>query len=255
MTMTAEQETLNQLPVLEVRDLTVRFGGNAALDHFELKLNAKENVGLIGPNGAGKSTCVNAITGYVKCRGEVSLGGVRIDSLPPYKRARAGLVRTFQSPELFVTMTVEENIEFGARVGIAGPRISKIARKSVNRTLEILNLTEHRDKQISTLAFGTRKVVELGRAIAGVPKVLLLDEPMAGLDTSEKSHFIEVLKGVFAEIDSAILLIEHDMFAVEELTNRVYVLDGGCLIASGSFQEVTSQDIVIEAYLGASDVV
>lgn len=238
-------------PVLDVRGLKVQFGGNVALDTFDLRLWPKDRVGLIGPNGAGKSTCVNAITGYVKSTGDIHLGGANLASTPACKRARAGLVRTFQNLELFLSMTVEENIWFGAGLG-SGAQVSKTGRRdALANILSILDLERDRKRPVSELAYGTRKVVELGRALVSSPRVLLLDEPMAGLDTSEKAQFVDVLRDVFDKSDSAILLIEHDMFAVEALTESVYVLDAGRLIASGPFQEVSCQQNVIDAYLGA----
>ncbi|WP_051423078.1 ABC transporter ATP-binding protein [Arthrobacter sp. MA-N2] len=238
-------------PVLDVRGLKVQFGGNIALDTFDLQLWPKDRVGLIGPNGAGKSTCVNAITGYVKSSGDIRLGGVNLASAAPHKRSRAGLVRTFQNLELFLSMTVEENIWFGAGLGSDTPVSTTHRREALGNILSILGLERDRKRPVSELAYGTRKVVELGRALVGSPRVLLLDEPMAGLDTSEKAQFVGVLRDAFDKTDSAILLIEHDMFAVEALTDTVCVLDAGRLIASGSFLEVSRQQTVIDAYLGA----
>ncbi|TAM66238.1 MAG: ABC transporter ATP-binding protein [Microbacteriaceae bacterium] len=247
--MIVESELALTTPlVLEVSGLRVQFGGNIAVDSFDLKISPKERVGLIGPNGAGKSTCVNAITGYIKSDGKIVLGGIDIGSLSATKRARNGLVRSWQNLELFATMTVEENIHFGAELASK----SRHAQADVTRrVLDLLGLQYLRHRTVGDLAYGSRKVVELGRALAASPRVLLLDEPMAGLDTNEKGTFIDVLKEVFDQTDAAVLLIEHDMFAVEALTERVQVLDAGKLIASGPFQEVAKQQIVIDAYLGA----
>jgi branched-chain amino acid transport system ATP-binding protein len=235
-------------PVLDVSQLRVTFGGNVAVDSFDFNIRARERVGLIGPNGAGKSTCVNAITGYVKSKGQVTLGGSDVRSLSAYRRARHGIVRTWQNLELFSTMTVEENVAFGASLADGGRAAH---REATDRTLDLLGLDAVRRRVVSDLAYGSRKVVELGRALASSPRVLLLDEPMAGLDTNEKATFVRVLDDVFNRTDSAVLLIEHDMFAVEALTERVYVLDAGRLIASGPFREVAQQQHVIDAYLGA----
>lgn len=247
MTATAVR-TAERHPILEVRDLTVRFGGVTAVDGFTLELAAKERMGLIGPNGAGKSTCINAITGYVRSGGDVSVDGTNVSHLPPYKRSRAGMVRTFQNLELFLSMTVEENVAFG--IDVRREESKRGGREAFDRTMELLRLGPVRDRTVSELAYGTRKLVELGRALVAEPKILLLDEPMAGLDTGEKSEFVEVLRGIFAGLDSAILLIEHDMFAVEQLTDHVYVLDAGKVIATGTFQDVTKKQSVIDAYLG-----
>jgi branched-chain amino acid transport system ATP-binding protein len=251
--MSATTQTLrarvpdDRRPVLEVDGLTVRFGGNTAVDGFSLTLRQRERVGLIGPNGAGKSTCVNAITGYVRSQGSVVVDGVSLQGASPQRRSRAGMVRTFQNLELFLSMTVAENVAFGAD----GSRTGSEQRADLRRTLELLHLDGLHDRPVSSLAYGTRKLVELGRALVGSPRLLLLDEPMAGLDTGEKAEFVEVLDGIFAELESAVLLIEHDMFAVEQLTETVYVLDAGSLIASGPFHEVARQQAVIDAYLGA----
>lgn len=249
--MTVEPNALaGDVPVLEVRHLSVRFGGNVAVDNLDLTLRRSERVGLIGPNGAGKSTCVNAVSGYTRCAGEVRLDGDSLRGTAPFRRARRGLVRTFQHLELFDSMSVSDNVTFGA--GLAGSLSSKRSRHArVDEVLELLDLSRHRDQPVSRLAYGTRKVVELARALVSEPKVLLLDEPMAGLDTAEKTHFVNVLRGVFRELDAAVLLIEHDMFAVEELTQSVYVLNAGKLIASGPFRDIAKQQVVIDAYLGA----
>jgi ABC-type branched-subunit amino acid transport system ATPase component len=235
------------MPVLEVTDLTVRFGGNTAVDSFSLTLMPRQRVGLIGPNGAGKSTCVNAITGYVRSYGTIRVDGETVAGSSPQRRSRAGIVRTFQNLELFLSMTVIENVTFGVDRRQSGAE----QRAAVARTIELLHLESVRHRTVSELAYGTRKLVELGRALVGTPRLLLLDEPMAGLDTGEKAEFVHVLDGIFADLDSAVLLIEHDMFAVEQLTETVYVLDAGKLIASGPFQHVAQQQAVIDAYLGA----
>jgi branched-chain amino acid transport system ATP-binding protein len=247
VTTTAQRSTADRTPVLEVTDLTVRFGGNTADDCFSLTLMARQRVGLIGPNGAGKSTCVNAITGYVRSQGTIRVDRETVAGSSPQRRSRAGMVRTFQNLELFLSMTVIENVAFGAdRRQSAAEQ-----RAAVDRTIELLHLEDLRHRTVSELAYGTRKLVELGRALVGTPRLLLLDEPMAGLDTREKAEFVQVLDGIFADLDSAVLLIEHDMFAVEQLTDTVYVLDAGKLIASGPFHQVAQQQSVIDAYLGA----
>ena len=243
-----EKSTSTAAPVLEVAGLRVQFGGNIAVDSFDLAIRPRDRVGLIGPNGAGKSTCVNAITGFVRSKGKVILGGTDIGALSATRRARSGLVRTWQNLELFGTMTVVENIQFGAALG---GRSSQRHRQDTDRILELLGIDYLRRKRVADLAYGSRKVVELGRALAASPRVLLLDEPMAGLDTNEKGTFVEALKNVFDHTEAAVVLIEHDMFAVDALTERVEVLDAGKVIASGPFRDVAKQQIVIDAYLGA----
>ncbi len=236
---------------LATEGLTVSFGGTRALNDFTMSVQTGERVGLIGPNGAGKSTFINAVTGYTRSAGTIQFGGQPLRNLPPHRRARLGLVRTFQNLSLFRTMTVAENISLGsgrAPKGISGTRDSKA---DFNEVVALLGLDRVVGTLVRDLPYGTRKLVELARAMVSRPQMLLLDEPVAGLDTSEKARFVESLRGALDALKCSTLLVEHDMFTVEALTHRVYVLSSGSEIAEGPFQDVARNPDVITAYLGA----
>jgi branched-chain amino acid transport system ATP-binding protein len=236
---------------LATQGLTVSFGGTHALSDFAMSVRAGERVGLIGPNGAGKSTFINAVTGYTRCSGSVELGGRPLHRMAPHRRARLGLVRTFQNLSLFGTMTVVENIDLGMdRVGQHGSRRTE-TKEALAEVVELLGLGRVATALVSDLPYGTRKLVELARAMVSRPEVLLLDEPVAGLDTAEKAQFVKSLDGALEAINCATVLVEHDMFTVEALTHRVYVLSSGKEIAHGPFSEIVRDPGVITAYLGA----
>lgn len=236
---------------LVATDLTVSFGGTKALDSFCMSVSRGERVGLIGPNGAGKSTFINAVTGNAKSTGTVHLGGQLLRRAAPHRVARMGLVRTYQHLSLFDTMTVRDNIMLGAkrkgpgRDGQGGPALD------FDGVVELLNLQSVVGATVRDLPYGTRKLVELARAMVARPEVLLLDEPVAGLDTAEKARFVAVLKGALDALGCATVLVEHDMPTVQALTDRVHVLSSGCEIASGPFADVARDPVVITAYLGA----
>ena len=244
--------TTDEQPVaLSTDELTVSFGGAKALNRFSMSVNRGERVGLIGPNGAGKSTFINAVTGNIRASGRVRLGDVTLKHEGPHRRSRQGMVRTFQHLSLFDTMTVAENIKLG------GTRKGRIIEKGpedafgLDRVVDLLGLTSVVKDTVRDLPYGTRKLVELGRAMASRPEVLLLDEPVAGLDTGEKARFVSVLDDMLSALQCATVLVEHDMFTVESLTHRVYVLSSGTEIAAGPFETVARDPQVISAYLGA----
>lgn len=235
---------------LSTSGLTVAFGGTRALDSFSLSVRTGERVGLIGPNGAGKSTFINAVTGYLRSSGTIQLEGRSPKGMSPHRRARLGLVRTFQNLGLFTTMTVAENIELGRRRPGSSIAHENSEEFDVASIAGLLGLESRLNATVRDLPYGTRKLVELARAMASRPRVLLLDEPVAGLDTAEKARFVKVLGEVLDRLGCATVLVEHDMFTVEALTSRVYVLSSGTQIASGPFSEVARDPLVVSAYLG-----
>lgn len=248
--MTAETLQDRKL-ALTTKDLTVSFGGTKALNGFSMSVHKGERVGLIGPNGAGKSTFINAVTGLAKSTGTVHLGEHALRGGSPHKFARMGIVRTFQHLSLFDTMTVGENIRLGSKRRGAVASGRPAASSDLDEVIDLLGLARVIDATVRDLPYGTRKLVELARAMASRPDVLLLDEPVAGLDTGEKARFVEVLSQMLDALHCATVIVEHDMFTVEALTDRVYVLSSGSEIAAGPFKTVARDPQVITAYLGA----
>lgn len=247
------------MPELELRDVTVRFGGVTALDDVSVKAQPGRITGLIGPNGAGKTTLFNVATGFLNPgRGTVRLDGRDITSLAPYKRARIGLARTFQQLELFGLLTVSENLIVAAdsrsrwkRPWLPQSRKVLAGQQSeVDRLLDLLGLTQFADTRADLLSTGHARLLEVGRAMALQPRVLLLDEPASGLDDAETVILASVIRSV-AEAGITVLLVEHDVGLVMRVCSEVYVLDFGRLLASGTPDQVRENPAVIEAYLGA----
>ena len=230
---------------LEVSDVAVRFGGALALSGVTLDADEASCTGLIGPNGAGKTTLFNVICGLQQPeRGIVRLDGKDITKLAPYKRARAGLARTFQRLELFGIMTVRDNVRLAADLG---------GRNDLDRVtddlLERCRIAELADIRADRLPTGQARRVELARALATAPSVLLLDEPASGQDESETREFAQLLREVAAE-GTAVVLVEHDMQLVMEVCERIHVLDVGRVIATGAPEEIRADEHVLAAYLG-----
>jgi branched-chain amino acid transport system ATP-binding protein len=245
-------------PLLGVAGLTVRYGGVVALDSVTLSVPAAGFVGLIGPNGAGKTTFVDALTGFTRYSGEVRFDGARLDSEPAHVRARHGLARTFQSGGVFDDLTVEENILVGERSGsgwlsaFASVLSGRSARAS-QATTEIigsLGLTGLLGLRAEELSEGQRKLVAVAQALASKPKLLLLDEPAAGLDSTESAWLGQQLLAVRAS-GVAILLVDHDMDLVVSVCDELVVLDFGKVIAIGPPREVMANPLVVSAYLGS----
>jgi ABC-type branched-subunit amino acid transport system ATPase component len=234
---------------LEVRDLTVRYGGVTAVDRVSLVVPQGLIVGLIGPNGAGKTTLIDAVCGLTKSQGDVHLLGNSLVTNKPFQRTRAGLARTFQAIELYDDLTVEENVTVGLTAGRERqPRHSAMV---ISSTLELLGLEELRDRPAGQLSQGQRQLVSIARALAGEPKVLLLDEPAGGLDVSESEWLGDRLRDI-RDSGVSILLVDHDMGLVLSLCDKVCVLNFGSEIASGSPAEVRADKAVAAAYLGTS---
>jgi branched-chain amino acid transport system ATP-binding protein len=233
-------------PMLDVSGVSVRFGGHVALDDVRLTAAPGEVTGLIGPNGAGKTTLFNVITGLqAPQRGRVRLDGDDVTGLAPYRRARRGLARTFQRLELFGLLTVRENVELAASVRGRRPG------RSADEALALVGLTAMGEVRADELPTGKARLVELARALATGPRVLLLDEPASGQDDAETEAFRDVLLTVAAE-GIAVVLVEHDVHLVMRTCARVHVLDFGRVLAAGTAAEVQADQAVLDAYLGAA---
>ena len=248
--MSAEQRGL------AIRDLTVAYGGLLANDRVSLDVEPGEVVGLIGPNGAGKSTLVDAVCGFVAYEGRVTLGGRSLDGLAAHRRKHAGLARTWQSVELFDDLTVFDNVAVAddvvtpasfLRDVFGGRRDGRHDR--IDRVLATVGLDDVAGCYPSDLSLGQRKRLGVARALAGSPGAILLDEPAAGLDATERRSFGDQLRRLAAD-GLAVLLIEHDVDLVMNVCDRVAVLDFGVVIASGSPSDIRSDPRVAVAYLG-----
>jgi len=251
--------------VFQARGVSVSFGGVRAVAGVDLEIQAGELVGLIGPNGAGKTTFIDAVTGFVRHEGTVELDGSSLDGLPPHARAQRGLARTWQTVELFDDLTVRENLTVAAKGGRVSPRgmpsrgLRGLARwraddigpggASVDEDLELLDLKSAADAMPSELTQAERKRAGIGRALVARPKLLLLDEPGAGLDVRQSRELGELLPGI-ARTGMAVLLVDHDMGLVLSVCDRVVVLDAGAVIAQGTAAEIRNDGRVIAAYLG-----
>lgn len=241
-------------PLFHTVDLSVRYGGVLANDAVTLHVDAGEVVGLIGPNGAGKTTFVDAITGFTPSSGEVFLGGRRL-TRGPHHRRRAGLGRTWQAGELFDDVTVADNVAVAARtVGLrtvlqdlTGRGTRRQAEESA--ALELLGLAADADRRPSELSLGRQRLVGVARGVVGGTRVVLLDEPAAGLDTLESVELGHDVRRL-AETGLGVLLIDHDMALVLETCDRIYVMDFGSVIASGTPAQIRRDPRVLAAYLG-----
>ncbi len=239
------------MATLEARNLDVRFGEHLAVRDVSLSVDAGEIVGLIGPNGAGKTTTFNAVSGVQPCKGTVHLGGVDVSKAPPHQRARLGMSRTFQRLEVFGSMTAYDNIRTAAEIAARGRRAPVRGAKAVaDRVLDLLGLATVAGRRADALPTGQARLVELGRAVATEPKVLLLDEPASGLDESESEDFAALLLEL-ADGGVGILLVEHDVQLVMRVCSMIHVLDFGAILAVGTPAEIQQDQSVLDAYLGA----
>ena len=253
-------------PLLELQDLTKSFGGLRVAEHLNLHVSEGEIVSLIGPNGAGKTTAFNLVTGlYRPDAGEIRFEGRDIAGLPPHKITQLGIARTFQTLRLFLNMTVKENVmaaAYGHTRSTAFEAIFRLPRAR-REEREIARLAEETlaffgprlvgyrlGQQAYNLSYANRRRLEIARAMATKPRLLLLDEPAAGMNPVETHEITELIGRLRDEAGYTILVIEHDMHEVEGISDRVVALDHGVKIAEGSFEEVATNELVIEAYLG-----
>ncbi|MBN2621856.1 MAG: ATP-binding cassette domain-containing protein, partial [Acidimicrobiales bacterium] len=230
--------------VLDLDHLTVRYGGVVAVNDVSLRVDAGTIVGLIGPNGAGKTSVIDAVTGFAGATGSVGLAGRRIDALAPHARVRAGLARTFQSLELYDDLSVEENVSVAA----LGRRHAE-RRAAVERALDNVGIAALRDRPAGELSQGERQLVSIARACVAEPRVLLLDEPAAGLDSEESTWLGERIRAICSS-GTSMLLVDHDVNLVLNVCDHVYVLDFGAVIAEGPPDAIRSNRAVADAYLG-----
>jgi branched-chain amino acid transport system ATP-binding protein len=237
--------------VLRGDGLSVRFAGLVALDRVEIDVLAGEILGLIGPNGAGKTTLINALTGFQRADGRVFLDGVEITDLAPHRRARLGVRRSFQNVRLFADLAVFDNVFAAALAAGWGKRMS---RRSAMAALEWAGLADERDRPAGSLPYGSARWLSVARTLVGDPRVILIDEPAAGLNEEESAELGAALARVPGDFGASVLVIEHDVALVMGLCHRIHVLDNGATLAVGTPSHVRQLAAVRDAYFGADQL-
>jgi branched-chain amino acid transport system ATP-binding protein len=250
-------------PVLDISRLGINFGGLQALDDFNIQVRNREIVGLIGPNGAGKTTVFNLLTNvYQPSRGGIRLTGENTLGKATHEVIRHGIARTFQNIRLFKSLSVLDNVKIGLHSSMSYSLFSACLRlpsywkeeaaaaKFGRELLAVFDMEELSDVPAGTLSYGAQRRLEIVRALATNPKVLLLDEPAAGMNPSETAELMRTIHDVRDKFDVAVLLIEHDMSLVMGICERILVLNHGLIIAQGTPEEIKNDPLVIEAYLG-----
>lgn len=251
------------MALLKTTKLSIVFGGLRAVSNFDIEINPGELIGLIGPNGAGKTTAFNLLTGvYVPTEGQIEFDGNSLVGLKPYQITQRGIARTFQNIRLFADLSVLDNVKIAyhfhvkyglteamLRVGRYYQEEAEIEEKAI-KFLEIFQLADKKDEIAKNLPYGEQRRLEIARALAAQPKLLLLDEPAAGMNPQETQQLMEMIRWIKEKFNLTILLIEHDMSLVMGVCERIYVLEYGSIIAHGTPTEIKNNPRVIEAYLG-----
>ncbi len=248
-------------PLLRLLGVSKSFGGIQAVSSITFDVAAGESVGLVGPNGAGKTTLFNCVCGQLRPeQGDIVFDGKMLNGMPTFKRARLGIGRTYQRVEVFTDMSVRDHLMVAERSRRGEGRLwrdlcnmsstTSEEKDRIDATLELVGITRLADVSVNSLGLGNCRLVELARALAAEPKILLADEPSSGLDLHETAELAAVLRTVQHERGTAVLLVEHDLSMVAEVVDRAVVMDLGAMLASGTFDEVMANPEVRNAYLG-----
>ena len=264
--MSAQAPGAASLPPMQALNVRLQFGGVVALNDVSLEIRDDELLAIIGPNGAGKSSLMYCLSGFYRpSAGQVLLGDSDIRALPVHRIAQMGLARTFQGTHIFSGMTVVENLMVGRHIHMhsslaqafvyfgAAQREEIEHREKVEEIIELLEIESIRHQPVGSLGYGLRKRVDLGRALAQDPKILLMDEPMAGMNSEEKEDMARFILDVREAARIPVVLVEHDMGVVMDLADRIAVLDFGAKIAEGTPQQMQRDPAVLKAYLGEGD--